>query len=152
MIIGFTKTMHTHIIGQPRKQSNAQQKRVNGFTYSFITTINQTDMDWDGVYYVILECLAESMKLNLDTIKDMEISLDIPSGQYSLRFTSTENLIENAYAAEVLWSVYHLGGEFSDTGLKKYPWDYINDSSLQIVVEAVALSLPEIEEILANDV
>lgn len=37
MIIGLTKTMHTYIVGQPRRSSQAQSKRVDGYIYSFTT-------------------------------------------------------------------------------------------------------------------
>lgn len=155
MVIGFTKQMHTHIVGQPQRKSIGQQKRVDSFIYSFITNIKRTDMDWDGLYDAIVECLTESMKLDLDAVKDMELSLDIPSGQYAVRFTATgdkADLTADAYAAEVRWSVQHLGGDFSESGLKDYPWKYINDSSVQIEVDAAALTLEEVEALTADDI
>ena len=145
MVIGFTKQMHTHIVGQPQRKSIGQQKRVDSFIYSFITNIKRTDMDWDGLYDAIVECLTESMKLDLD----------IPSGQYAVRFTATgdkADLTADAYAAEVRWSVQHLGGDFSESGLKDYPWKYINDSSVQIEVDAAALTLEEVEALTADDI
>lgn len=154
MIIGFTKQMHTHIVGQPQRKSKGQQKRVDSFIYSFTTNITMDDMDWNGVYDVLVECLTESMKLNLDTVKDMEISLDIPSGQYAVRFTAIgekANLTEDAYAAEVRWSVQHLGGDFSESGLENYPWDYVNDNSFQIDIDAAALTLAEVEALTEDD-
>lgn len=143
MIIGFTKQMHSFIVGQPRKKSMAQQKRVDSYIYSFMTTIIQNDMDWNGVYDVIMECLTESMNIELYNVKDMEISLDIPSGKYSVRFTSTENLTENAYAAEIQWQIQHMSGEITQMS-EMYPWEYINDKNYMVEAFAEALSLEEI--------
>lgn len=140
MIIGFTKQMHSFIVGQPRKKSMAQQKRVDSYIYSFMTTINQNDMDWDGVYDVLMECLTESMNIELYNVKDMEISLDIPSGKYSVRFTSTENLTENAYAAELQWEMQHMSGESIQMS-EVYPWEYINDKNYMVEVFAEPLTL-----------
>ena len=155
MIIGFTKQMHTHIVGQPQRKSNAQQKRVDSFIYSFITNVQRTDMDWDGLYDAVVECLTESMGLALDAVKDMELSLDIPSGQYAIRFTAIgdkADLTADAYAAEVRWSVQHFGGDFSESGLENYPWEYINASSYQIDVDAAALTMTEVEALTTDDI
>lgn len=154
MVIGFIKQMHTHIVGQPQRKSKGQQKRVDSFIYSFITNIKRTDMDWGGLYDVVVECLTESMGLALDAIKDMELSLDIPSGQYTVRFTATgdkADLTADAYAAEVRWSVQHMSGDFSESNLENYPWDYINDSSFQIDIDAAALTLAEVEALTEDD-
>lgn len=155
MIIGFTKQMHTHIVGQPQRKSKGQQKRVDSFIYSFITNVQRRDMDWDGLYDAVVECLIESMGLSLDAVKDMELSLDIPSGQYAVRFTAIgdkADLTEAAYAAEVRWSVQHLGGDFSESNLENYPWDYTNDSSFQIGTDVVALTLTEVEALIVDDI
>lgn len=155
MIIGFTKQMHIHIVGQPQRKSKGQQKRVDSFIYSFITNIKRDDMDLDGLYDAVVECLTESFKLTLDAIKDMELSLDIPSGQYAVRFTAigdNADLTQDAYAAEVRWSVQHLGGDFSQSNLENYPWDYINDSSVQIKVDVAALTLAEVEALIEDDI
>lgn len=155
MVIGFTKQMHTHIVGQPQRKSKGQQKRVDSFIYSFITNVQRTDMDWDGLYDAVVECLTESMGLALNAVKDMELSLDIPSGQYAVRFTAIgdkANLTGDAYASEVRWTVQHLGGDYSESGLKDYPWKYINDSSVQIEVNATALTLEEVEALTVDEI
>lgn len=149
MIIGFTKQMHSFIVGQPRKKSMAQQKRVDSYIYSFMTTINQNDIDWDGVYDVIMEFLTEIMNIELYNVKDMEISLDIPSGKYSIRFTSIENLTENAYAAELQWQMQHMSGESSQMS-EVYPWEYINDKNYMVEVFAEPLTLKEIGALFAE--
>lgn len=154
MIIGFTKQMHTHIVGQPQRKSNAQQKRVDSFIYSFITNIKRTDMDWDGLYDALIECQTESMGLTLDAVKDMELSIDIPSGQYTVRFTATGNnadLAEDAYAAELKWQIQHMSGDTSETS-ESYPWEYINDNNYMIEVSAKALTLEEIEALTVDDI
>ena len=120
MIIGFTKTMHTYIVGQPKRSSLGQNKRVDSFTYCFTTTISRADIDWDGAYTVITECLSDVMQLPLDTVKDMEISLDIAAGLYTVRFSSPTNLTDTDYAAEITWLIQSRGGGYEEhTG--KYP-------------------------------
>lgn len=153
MIVGFTKTMHTHIVGQPKRNSYAQNKRVDSFVYSFVTTIKLTDMDWNGVYDVIVECLAESMQIPCENdtlaIKDMEISLDIPSEQYTVRFTAFSDLKDTTYAAEVMWEIQEVNG-----GLEidyTYPTKCINNSCYAVSVKAAALSLEDIETLSQPD-
>lgn len=153
MVIGFTKQMHTHIVGQPQRKSKGQQKRVKGFTYSFVTNIKRTDMDWDGLYYAVVECLTESMGLNLDAVKDLELSLDIPSGQYAVRFTvigDKADLTEDAYAAEVRWSVQK-GDSLIKSNLVSYPWEYVGKDNYTIFADAEILSLAEVEVLIVDD-
>lgn len=146
MIIGFTKTLHTYIIGQPRRSSQAQSKRVDGFTYCFTTTISRANMDWDGAYIVIVECLASVMQIPLDTVKDMEISLDIAAGLYTVRFSTPVDLKETDYAAEITWLIQSLADGFEEhTG--KYPTDYITDNSYMITTSVTPLSMDEVEQI-----
>lgn len=149
MIIGFTKTMHTYIVGQPKRSSRGQNKRVDGFIYCFTTTISRADMDWDGAYTVITDCLADVMKIPLDTIKDMEISLDISAGLYTVRFSTTQDLKETDYAAEVLWLVQSLDGGYEEhTG--KYPAKLVNDRSYAITTGVTPLSMDEVEQLVAD--
>lgn len=149
MIIGLTKTMHTYIVGQPKRSSLGQSKRVDGFIYSFTTTISRADMNWDGAYNVITECLSDVMKIHLDTVKDMEISLDIAAGLYTVRFSSPQDLIDTDYAAEVTWLIQSLADGFEEhTG--KYPADYVNDNSYLITTGAIPLSLDEVEQLIAD--
>lgn len=146
MIIGFTKTMHTYIVGQPKRSSLGQNKRVDSFTYCFTTTISRADIDWDGAYTVITECLSDVMQLPLDTVKDMEISLDIAAGLYTVRFSSPTNLTDTDYAAEITWLIQSRGGGYEEhTG--KYPADYVNDNSYLITTGAIPLALDEVEQI-----
>lgn len=146
MIIGFTKTMHTYIVGQPKRSSLGQNKRVTGFTYSFTTTIRRADMDWDGAYNVIVECLASVMQIPLDSVKDMEISLDIAAGLYTVRFSTPVDLKETDYAAEITWLIQSRGGGYEEhTG--KYPTDYIKDNSYMITTSVTPLSMDEMEQI-----
>lgn len=154
MIIGFTKQMHTHIIGQPQRKSKGQQKRVDGFTYSFVTNIKRTDMGWDGLYDAVVECLTESMKLDLDAVKDMELSLDIPSGQYAVRFTAIgdkADLTEDAYAAEVRWTVQQ-GDNIIKSNLEAYPKEYVGKNDYSIITDAMALTLTEVEALTADEI
>ena len=144
MIIGFNKTMHTYILGQPKRSSTAQSKRVDGFTYCFTTTIIRADMDWDGAYTVITECLADVMQIPLDTVKDMEISLDIAAGLYTVRFSTPNDLSNTDYAAEVLWLVQSLSDGFEET-CSKYPTDYVNDNGYMITAGVTPLSIDEVE-------
>ena len=149
MIIGFTKTMHTYIVGQPKRSSKGQSKRVDGFTYSFTTTISRADMDWDGAYTVITDCLADVMRINLDTVKDMEISLDIAAGLYTLRFSTPVDLKETDYAAEITWLVQSLDGGYEEhTG--KYPAKLVNDRSYAITTGVTPLSMDEVEQLVAD--
>lgn len=146
MIIGLTKTMHTYIVGQPKRSSRGQSKRVDGFTYSFTTTISTADMDWDGAYTVITECLTDVMKIPLDTVKDMEISLDIAAGLYTVRFSTTIDLTDTDYAAEITWLIQSRDSGFEEhTG--KYSADYVTDNSYEITTGVTPLSIDEVEQI-----
>lgn len=146
MIIGFNKTMHTYIVGQPKRSSRGQSKRVDGFTYCFTTTISTADMDWNGAYNVIVECLTVVMQIPLDTIKDMEISLDIAAGLYTVRFSSPKDLTDTDYAAEVLWLIQSIADGFEET-CNKYPADYVNDNGYMITAGVTPLSIDEVEQI-----
>ena len=153
MVIGFTKQMHTHIVGQPQRKSKGQQKRTDSFTYSFITNIKRTDMDWDGLHEVVVEFLLEGMRLTLDSVKDLELFLDIPSGQYAVRFAVTGNkadLTEDAYAAEVRWSVQRVDS-FIKSNLVSYPWEYVDKENYTIFADAEILSLAEVEDLIMDD-
>ncbi|MCI7804485.1 MAG: hypothetical protein MR503_05340 [Oscillospiraceae bacterium] len=146
MIIGLTKTMHTYIVGQPKRSSRGQSKRVDGFTYSFTTTISTADMDWDGAYTVITECLTDVMKIPLDTVKDMEISLDIAAGLYTVRFSTTIDLTDTDYAAEITWLIQSRDIGFEEhTG--KYSADYVTDNSYEITTGVTPLSIDKVEQI-----
>jgi len=146
MIIGLTKTMHTYIVGQPRRSSQAQSKRVDGYIYSFTTTIRRADMDWDGAYNVITECLADVMQIPLDSVKDMEISLDIAAGLYTVRFSTPVDLTDTDYAAEITGLIQSRDGGYEEnTG--KYPADYITDNSYMITTSVTPLSMDKVEQI-----
>lgn len=154
MIIGFTKQMHTHIVGQPQRKSKGQQKRVDGFTYSFVTNIKRTDMDWDGLYDVVVECLTESIGLALDAVKDMELSLDIPSGKYAVRFTAIgdkADLTEDAYATEIRWTVQRDDAIIS-LNLEVYPMEYVDKDDYSIILDAASLTLAEVEALIVDDI
>lgn len=149
MIICFTKTMHTYIVGQPKRSSRGQSKRVDGFTYSFTTTISRADMDWDGAYTVITDCLADVMKIPLDDIKDMEISLDIAAGLYTVRFSTTIDITDTDYAAEITWLIQSRDGGFEEH-TSKYPAKLVNDSSYAITTGVTPLSMDEVEQAAAD--
>ena len=101
MIVTFTKAMHTYVIGQPKRSSLGQRKKVDSFIYSFITDLTAEKIDWSGATDVITECLLGAF--NCVDVRDMEISIDIASGQYAVRFTSATDMRDLAYAALVLW-------------------------------------------------
>lgn len=149
MIIGFTKTMHTYIVGQPKRSSLGQNKRVDGYIYCFTTTISRADMDWDGAYNVIAECLASVMQIKLDTVKDMEISLDIAAGLYTVRFSTPVDLTDTDYAAEITWLIQSRDGGYEEH-TAKYPADYVNDNSYMLTTRAIPLSLDEVEQLIAD--
>lgn len=146
MIICFTKAMHTYIIGQPKRSSRGQSKRVTGFTYCFTTTIRRADMDWNGAYTVITDYLADVMQILLDNVKDMEISLDIAAGLYTVRFSSPKDLTDTDYAAEVTWLVQSLSDGYEET-CSKYPADYVTDNGYEITTSVTPLSMDEMEQI-----
>ena len=140
--------MHTRIIGQPQRKSMGQSKRVDGFVYSFITNILAEDMDWDSVEDVLTETVV-AIGCSTNTVKDMEISLDIPSGQYSLRFSSTVNLPETAYYLEINWIVQALdGSECIKTNA--FPKNRINDKNYAIEAEVSEIPFEEIEKLAEN--
>lgn len=146
MIICFTKAMHTYIVGQPKRSSRGQSKRVDGFTYSFTTTISRADMDWNGAYNVIVECLANVMQIPLDNVKDMEISLDIAAGLYTVRFSTPVDLTDTDYATEVTWIVQSRDGGFEEH-TNKYPANYVTDNSYEITTGVTPLTMDEVGQI-----
>lgn len=101
MIVSFTKTSHTYIIGQPKRSSLDQRKKVDSFMYSFVTDLSLEKIDWNGATDVITECLLGAF--NCVNVRDMEISIDIASGQYAVRFTAATDMRDLAYATLVLW-------------------------------------------------
>ena len=101
MIITFTKVLHTYVVGQPKRSSLGQRKKVDSFNYSFITDLTAEKIDWSGATDVITECLLGAF--NCVNARDMEISIDIASGQYAVRFTCATDMRDLAYAALVLW-------------------------------------------------
>ena len=146
MILGLTKTMHTRIIGQPRIGRNAQQKKVEGFTYSFTTNIKRTDLDWNEIEDVSNKVFTDVFHIHsVEFVKDCEISLDIPSGQYSLRFTSSRELTEDAYAANINWYIKAYDGtEYFISDSK--PLDYLANQRYDVTIELEPLSIAEVEE------
>lgn len=82
MIVAFTKALHTYIIGQPKRSSLGQRKKVDSFIYSFITDLSAEKIDWGGATDAITECLLGAF--NCVNVRDMEISIDIASGQYAV--------------------------------------------------------------------
>lgn len=145
MIIYLNKQMHTRIIGQPQRKSMGQSKRVDGFVYSFISNILAEDMDWDSVEDVLTETIV-AIGCSTNTVKDMEISLDIPSGQYSLRFSSTVNLSETEYYLEINWIVQAMDGtEYYIT--TAFPKNQVNDKYYEITTKVTNVPLVEIENL-----
>lgn len=151
MILGLTKTMHTRIVGQRQVRGKAQSKRADGFTYSFMTNLTRADLDWSEIEDVCNQCFSDIFRIPQEaTTKDIEISLDIPSKKYSLRFNSSQELSENAYGANVKWSIQSLAGDEYYISDSK-PIEYINNSRYSIEIELEALTLDEIEEIERGD-
>lgn len=146
MIIGFIKTMHTYIIGQPKRSVTAQSKRVTGFTYCFATTISRADMDWNGVCTVISECLSNVMQIQLNTIKDMEISLDISAERYTVRFNSPTDIAKDDYAAEITWLIQSIADGYEET-VGNYPFKYVVDNSYIVTARATPLTIDEVERL-----
>lgn len=99
MTIIFTKKTHTYIIGQPKRSSLTQRKKVDSFNYSFLTDLLFSEVDWSVAVEIITECLCGAFKCI--EVRDMEVSLDLANEQYSVRFTSVTNLPKLAYAALV---------------------------------------------------
>lgn len=97
-VVTFNKTMQTKIIGQPQLRSNAQTRRVSGYTYSFLTSVSQDDFgtDFETPEEIIIACVHHGLCVpadgNMLSVKDFEISLDIGSGLYSVRFTTNTAL------------------------------------------------------------
>ena len=106
MIIGIIKTMHTFVPSQLRRNSNAQAKRTENYIYAFDTTIGKDNVDLKEACNVLVEALTKA--LNITTIKDIEVSLNVTSGLYSLRFTTPTFLECNEYAFNVVWQLEQL--------------------------------------------
>lgn len=106
-IVTFSKTMQTKIIGQPQLRSNAQTRRVSGYTYSFLTSVSQDDFgnDFETPEDIIIACVHQGLCVpsdgNMLSVKDFEISLDIGSGLYSVRFTTNTALPLMKYDMQV---------------------------------------------------
>lgn len=145
MIVGFVKTMQTRIIGQDMDRENAQQYRTDGFTYSFLTNVTRKQLSWDEIELVCFKWLD---KLRAYDAKDMELSLDLQSGQYSLRFTSCSELPEDAYATEVIWEILDVSNGETYTASAK-PTEYINDidKKYEVRLNVELLSLDEVGEL-----
>ncbi len=106
-VVTFQKTLQTKIIGQPQLRSNAQTKRVNGYTYCFLTSLAQDDFggDFETPEGIIIACVHQGLCVPADenqlAVKDFEISLDIGSGLYSVRFTTSTVLPFLTYDMQV---------------------------------------------------
>lgn len=127
MIVTFTKVLHTYIIGQPKRSSLGQRKKVDSYVYSFITDLSAEKIDWNGAADVITECLLGAF--NCVNVRDMEISIDIASGQYAVRFTSATDMRDLAYAALVLW----------ETDGKRYDNYSVDFENYEIYAEPIEL-------------
>ena len=151
MIILLTKTMYTKILGQPQIRAKGQYNRTEGFTYSFTFNLKRKSGEWTTNWGLIekiaIDCLFQSVggigtgderKLN---VKDMELSVDISSGNYTVRFSSDKDLPEDAYAFELLWIIYDAEGRIP---LQDYPYDYAKRTG-KIAIEVVPVPLDEIE-------
>lgn len=132
MIVTFTKVLHTYIIGQPKRSSLGQRKKVDSFIYSFITDLSAEKIDWGSVTDIITECLLGAF--NCVNVRDMEISIDIASGQYAVRFTSATDMRDLAYAALVLW----------ETDGKRYDNYSVDFENYEIYAEPIELDSEDI--------
>lgn len=101
MIVTFAKALHVYVIGQPKRGSIGQRKKVDSFIYSFLTNLSAEKTDWDSAQDIITECLLGAWSCR--DVRDMEISVDIATRRYSVRFTSAVDMRDPAYAALVLW-------------------------------------------------
>lgn len=145
MIFGFTKTMHTYIVGQPNRSSNTQKEREDDFIYAFSTTIRQSDIPFKNIPDVVIRVLADVMRIPLENIKDLEISLDIPSGLYTVRF-STSRELGTDYAYELLWSAHNRHQSY-ETITETYPVDYATDNDYTITPIVTPLSIDELKRL-----
>jgi len=141
--------MYTKILGQPPIRTKSQFKRTEGFIYSFLFNLKRDNgawtVNWTLIEMVISDCLfrlvggvgtGAERKLNL---KDLELSVDISSRNYTVRFFSDKDLTEDAYAYELRWFIDGINGYFEN-----FPYKYIQDGKLDYDLEPVPLD--EIEE------
>ena len=95
--IVMTKTMHEYALGQ--RKARDRNKKVEGFSYGFISNISKNEATWKQATNIILTVIDDVFGL-IDE-HDLVIARDIPSGQYAVRFVSVKDLEEDAYAAAV---------------------------------------------------
>ena len=148
MILALTKTMHTRIIAQRRVKKDTQQRKVDSFTYSFMTNISHADLDWNEIEELLEKCFDFIPSENF--VKDIEISLDVPTGRYSVRFNSSYELKEDTYAMVVRWTVQAFNGsEYFVTESK--PTDLLTDTQYLVEIELEKLSIDELDELIKQD-
>lgn len=133
--------MYTKILGQPSIKSKVQNKHTDGFTYSFITNLKKHDIkwadSWNLVERVIIKCLSIIVGMDSNemlNLKNLELSVDIPSGNYTIRFSSAKDLGNLAYAFELLWLVDDDNNCFDD-----FPYDYMENHKIAIKISPVLL-------------
>ena len=151
MILALTKTMHTRIIAQRRVKKDTQQRKVDSFTYSFMTNISRADLDWNEIEELLEKCFDDGFLIPSENfVKDIEISLDIPTGRYSVRFNSSYELKEDTYAMVVRWTVQAFNGsEYFVTESK--PTDLLTDTQYLVEIELEKLSIDELDELIKQD-
>jgi len=140
--------MHTLIVGQRRTKT--QQRKAEGFAYAFTLNVGRTDLDWITVEQVCQLAFGSVFKIAPDTVvKDVEISLDIGAGLYTLRFNTPHELAEDAYGAELTWEIVRQdNGEQSVT--EQMPWDCYADNIYDVDIRLDALSLDDIANLVSE--
>lgn len=102
-------------------------KEDRQFYLLFHYGLSSEKIDWSGALDVITECLLGAW--GCVNVRDMEISVDIASGQYAVRFTSATDMRDLAYAALVLW----------ETNGKRYDNYSVNFENYSIFAEPIEL-------------
>lgn len=161
MIIGFIKAAQTYVAPQVQRKRFGQGKRIEGFRYSFITTLCRADMSFDDAYQMILRCLLKFLGIPFDEdkeieniigIKDIELSLDVRSDHYTINFFADKDLPENDYAAETIWKIVDCsnGDELTETDFPTVFSGYIRNNEnnrYDIKPLITALSSEDLEQI-----
>jgi hypothetical protein len=106
MKVALTKTMHTYVVGQPKKKSKAQTRRVDGYIYSFASDLSADNYDFEVAYDLIEIFICNIICSSLEKCKDLEISVDIATGHYTFRFWCKKNIgTERDWLLRVTWDV-----------------------------------------------
>ena len=89
--------MHRYTVGQ--RKAKDKVKRIDGYSYAFMTNITADEANWTQTINIVTAIIDDVFGLYDE--RDLEFELDIPSGQYAVRFATGKDLTEDAYAANV---------------------------------------------------